>query len=72
MGSYTKGWRKKLEVVHEKIMDGYRRGVCDSYGRTVKTAGGRPIARPRLIRKPRSLDPADTFLERYIQRHNDN
>jgi len=47
---YTKAQRRAQEEIHDKIMDGYRRGVCDAYGRTVKAGDGRPIARPRFAR----------------------
>ena len=43
---------KNEESIKEKIVECHRRGVCDSYGRTVKvtnSVGQRvPIARPRF------------------------
>jgi len=51
MGSRTKAQRDAEEVIKQKIMAGYRRGVCDSEGRTVKMPDGRPVAKPRSIYK---------------------
>ena len=59
-----KGWRKKFDEVHDKIMDGYRRGVCNKNGESVKV-NGRPVAKPRLLKSIKNFDPTDTFLERY-------
>jgi hypothetical protein len=44
-----KVWRKRIDSVKDKITSGYRRGVCDSDGVTIKTAAGRPIAKPRTM-----------------------
>lgn len=60
-----KGWRRKFDDVKDRIMDGYRRGVCSKDGVTIKTAQGRPVAKPRTMRRPRSLDSTDTFLAAY-------
>jgi hypothetical protein len=48
MGSYTKLMRQQQEEVNEKIMDGYRRGVCSKNGETIKV-NGRPVAKPRIL-----------------------
>jgi hypothetical protein len=48
MASYTKLMKKQQEQVHEKIMDGYRRGVCSKNGETIKV-NGRPVAKPRVL-----------------------
>lgn len=39
---------KNEDVIKEKIVDGYRRGVCDSSGRSVKMGNGVFVAKPRL------------------------
>ena len=49
MASYTKAQRRQVEEVQAKIMAGYRRGVCDSEGRSVRDGQGAFIARPRNI-----------------------
>ena len=49
MASLTKKQRESQEVIKRMIMDGNRRGVCDTSGRTVKTADGRPVAKPRSL-----------------------
>lgn len=43
---YTKAQRKAQEEVHAKIMDGYRRGVCDKDGHSEKR-NGVFVAKPR-------------------------
>lgn len=45
---YTRKQREGQEVIKRMIMDGNRRGVCDTYGRTVKK-DGRPVAKPRSL-----------------------
>ncbi len=50
-----KGWRKRFNGIKNSIMSGYRRGVCDLDGRTVKTESGRPIARPKAMGYSRTL-----------------
>lgn len=47
MGSYTKKMRKQMDEIHGKIMDGYRRGVCDKEGYSEKNEHGAMAARPR-------------------------
>jgi len=64
MANYTKGWRKKIEAVHSRIMDGYRRGVCNKNGESVKV-NGVYVGKPRTMKRPRSYDATDTFLEQY-------
>ena len=59
-----KGWKKKFNDIHTKIMDGYRRGVCNKNGESVKV-NGRYIGKPRHIRGVQSLDSTDYFLEQY-------
>ena len=49
MGSLTKKQREGQEAIKRMIMDGNRWGVCDTYGRTVKTENGRPVAKPRSL-----------------------
>jgi hypothetical protein len=48
MANLTKKMRDRQEEVKRMIMDGHRRGVCDTYGRTIKTEQGRPVAQPRF------------------------
>lgn len=43
-----KGWRKKFDEAKDRIMDGYRRGVCDKDGKSLKR-GGVYIAKPRIM-----------------------
>ena len=43
-----KGWRRKLDEVKDKIMDGYRRGVCNKNGDSIKH-NGMPVAKPRVL-----------------------
>lgn len=38
---------KNEDGIKEMIVDGHRRGVCDSYGRSMKKASGEIIAKPR-------------------------
>ena len=59
-----KGWRHKFDDIHTKIMDGYRRGVCNKNGESVKV-NGRKIGKPRHIRTVQSFDSRDYFLEQY-------
>ena len=47
MGSYTKLQRKQLSEVEAKILDGYRRGVCDIDGFSVRNDNGIFVAKPR-------------------------
>ena len=44
-----KGWRKKFDEVKDKIMDGHRRGVCNTDGYSVKR-NGVYIPKPRVYR----------------------
>lgn len=49
MANLTKKQRAGQEDIKRMIVNGHRRGVCDSSGRTVKTEQGRPIAMPRAM-----------------------
>ena len=59
-----KGWRNKFDDIHSKIMDGYRRGVCNKNGESVKV-NGRMIGKPSMLSVPKNLDSRDYFLEQY-------
>lgn len=48
MASLTKKQRDRQEVIKRKIMDGNRRGVCDTYGRSI-LKNGKPVAKPRTL-----------------------
>jgi len=54
MGSRTKEMRQNEESIKKMIVDGHRRGVCDSEGRHVRNKDGRPVAKPRNL-GPRSV-----------------
>ena len=49
MGSKTKEMDQQEQVIKKMIVDGHRRGVCDSEGRHVKNRDGRPVAKPRKL-----------------------
>ena len=42
---------KNEDVIKEKIVDGYRRGVCDSDGRSVKVINA--VGQQVVVKKPR-------------------
>ena len=58
-------WKQKMDDIHKKITDGYRRGICNKSGESVKREDGSVMAKPGNAKGPRSLDPTDTFLERH-------
>ena len=60
----TKNWQKKHDAIESAIMDGYRRGVCNKNGESVKV-NGVYIGKPRNIKPIRNFDPTDTFLQAY-------
>jgi len=35
----TRGWQKKHDAIESAIMDGYRRGVCNKDGNSVRVNG---------------------------------
>ena len=49
MGSRTKAQRDQEESIKQMIVDGHRRGVMNSEGRTTKTKDGRPVAAKRKL-----------------------
>ncbi len=49
MASKTKEMLRQEEAIKSMIVDGHRRGVCDSEGHSVKTKDGRTVAKPRNL-----------------------
>ncbi len=49
MASKTKEMRANEEQIKQMIVNGHRRGICDSEGRHVKNKDGRPVAKPRNL-----------------------
>ena len=47
MANLTKDQRKMEAGIKTMIYRGYKRGVCDSDGNSVKNTHGKPIAKPR-------------------------
>ncbi len=59
MGSKTEKMRKNEEKIKEAIVSAYRRGVCDSEGRSITNSKG------LLIPKPHSFNStAKTYVNR--------
>ena len=46
MGSLSKEARKRQEMVHQKIMEYKKLGICDGEGNSIKV-NGRYVAKPR-------------------------
>lgn len=40
---------KNEDKIKDMIVDAHRNGTCDRDGKTIKTASGRPIAKPRSL-----------------------
>lgn len=61
MGSKTREMRRQEEVAKKKIVDGYRRGVCDANGKTL------PRGRRGMAGKGSHFRPPvdDTYRRRY-------
>ena len=62
-----KGWHKKFNDIHTKIMDGHRRGVCNMNGESTKVNGV-------VVAKSRTLGYHKTLCNRchtwYYGEHN--
>jgi hypothetical protein len=48
MANLTKAQRASEEKIKQAIMNGYQRGVCDSYGRSIRNEHGKPMKMPRF------------------------
>jgi len=50
MGHYTKEMQHQMNEIHDRIMVGYRAGVCDKDGYSEKDENGVFRAKPRTMK----------------------
>ncbi len=65
MGSKTKAQRALEEDVKRKIVDGYRRGVCDAEGRTLPRRKWGAAGRGSRFRPPMSAAERAEYRRNY-------